>query len=49
MKYSLLALSLMLSAGLAAAQPLYSGAYGAYPHCEACHNSGSPPTNQFGS
>ena len=47
MKYTLLALSLMLSASVVAAQPQYSGAYGADPHCQACHSSGSNPTNQY--
>ncbi len=30
-----------------AAQPYYSGAYGSYPHCQACHATGTASTNQF--
>ncbi|MFH1735749.1 MAG: T9SS type A sorting domain-containing protein [bacterium] len=29
------------------AQLSYTGAYGGYPHCEACHASGSPDMDQF--
>ena len=47
MKVATLVLSLLLICPIALAQPNYSGAYGAYPHCQACHNSGSSPTNQF--
>jgi|GEM_PF-2505886 hypothetical protein len=47
MKCIPIAFCLPLIVSLAAAQPQYTGAYGANPRCEACHNSGSPPTNQF--
>jgi len=40
-------LALLLISTLGLAQPNYSGAYGNYPHCQACHSSGGATMNQF--
>jgi predicted CXXCH cytochrome family protein len=47
MRIMILLISLLLTAASTLAQPNYTGVYGGYPHCQACHASGSEPTNQY--
>ncbi len=47
MRTTILMLSMLLTVMSTLAQPNYSGNYGEYPHCQACHASGSEPMNQY--